>query len=125
MCIVLPYKSAINHLISLLPSPPPLDKTINLDALLIQLADAGALWYQLGEVLGVPRHTLDEIKEACAVSKQFMVEMLDAWLRLQPYPTWREVASALQVIGATELASNILMVYSTGEGVRGGGERDW
>ena len=47
-----------------------------------------------------------------------MVEMLDAWLRLQPYPTWREVASALQVIGATELASNILMVYSTGEGVR-------
>jgi len=90
------------------------DKTLNLDSLLIQLQHINSRWYHLGDTLGVPTATLDEINTQCTAD-QCMTEMLDAWLRTHTsHPTWKEVAGALRQMQQHQLANALDQVYVTG-----------
>jgi hypothetical protein len=90
------------------------DNSLNLDTLLIQIkAAATPLWYQLGEVLGIDKESLD--RYSSHPPEESIIEMLDQWLRSGPQRrTWRDVAEALKKIGLEQLASDIEKVYETG-----------
>lgn len=59
-------------------------------------------WMQLGLHLGVPKHTLERIRQQCATYGEVMckTEMLSTWLdgRVEQ-PTWAEVVSAVSRSG--------------------------
>ena len=91
-----------------------LDKSIDLNSVLIQLRDEVTQeWYKFGLSLGVPEEVMD--KYSGYPLDQCMIEMLDYWLRHhQGHPTWREVAKALEAIELHQLSAKILQVYVTG-----------
>ena len=87
----------------------------NLDNLLIQLRpEVTPHWYQLGTIIGIDKHTLDEYSKCSP--EQCLIEVLDYWLRnhYNSRPTWRDVACVLEIIQLNKLAQNILKVYETG-----------
>ena len=91
-----------------------IDDSLNLDTLLIQIRRAvTSRWYQLGKALEVDKDVLERCTNY--PPEENIVEILDQWLRNFPgRPTWRDVANALRKIGLQQLASDIEMVYETG-----------
>ena len=87
-----------------------LDKTLNLDNLLIQICDqVTPKWYQFGLAVGISKETLDEYSNI--PPEERVVEMLDLWLKdSEAAVTWRDVAGALKKIGCYRLAEKILKV---------------
>ena len=99
--------------------PSPLDESVNLDNLLIQLKQVNSMWRELGDALGLPPSILDDISgQYQSDPQQCMVEMLDSWLMRhmhQGSPTWWEVAKALRQITRSDLADALETVYTTGK----------
>ncbi len=87
--------------------------------MLIQVkAEVTPLWYEYGEVLGVPQEVLKELKGMEADNIDKLVEILDYWFRKFPRgagPTWKEVALSLKEIGLNKLAKDLMKVDTTGE----------
>ena len=92
-----------------------IDKTLNLDTLLIQIRhEVTPKWYQFGLAVGINKETLDEFSNY--TPEECIVEISDLWLRTSVTTlTWRDVADALKVTGCYRLAERILKVYKTGE----------
>ena len=69
---------------------------------------------QLGLHLGVPKHTLERIRQQCATYGEVMckTEMLSTWLdgRVEQ-PTWAEVVSAVSRSGNKRVARKIATKY--------------
>ena len=58
----------------------------------------------------MPTEFLDGLK--CYPEQEYMVEMLDYWLRHHPdQPTWKEIADAIEDIHDHNLARSIKGVY--------------
>ena len=92
-----------------------IDKTLNLDTLLIQIRhEVTPKWYQFGLAIGINKETLDEFSNF--TPEECIVEVSDLWLRTSVTTlTWRDVADALKETGCHRLAEKILKVYKTGE----------
>ena len=92
-----------------------IDKTLNLDTLLIQIRDeVTPKWYQFGLAVGINKETLDELSSF--TPEECIVEMSDLWLRTSETTViWRDVANALKEIGCYRLAEKILKIYKTGD----------
>ena len=92
-----------------------IDKTLNLDNLLIQIRhEVSPKWYQFGLAIGISKETLDEFSNF--PPEECIVEVSDLWLRTSTTTvTWRDVANALKESGCHKLAENILKVYKTGD----------
>ena len=72
--------------------PSPLDDSVNLDNLLIQLKQVNSMWRELGDALGLPPSILDDISgQYQSDPQQCMVEMLDSWLMRHRFtiPFWK------------------------------------
>ena len=94
---------------------PPCD----LNMMLIQVkAEVTPLWYEYGEMLGVPQEILNQLRAMDTDDYDKLVEILDVWFMKFPVragPSWKEVALSLREIGLNELAANIMRVYTTGK----------
>ena len=92
-----------------------IDKTLNLDTLLIQIHDeVTPKWYQFGLAVGINKETLDEFSNF--TPEECIVEISDLWLRTSETTViWRDVADALKEIGCYRLAEKILKIYKTGD----------
>ena len=91
------------------------DKTVNLDSLLIQLRlQVTAKWHQFGVAVDIPDEILEQYSSYPADER--LMEVLDYWLKNSgtPGPTWRDVAKVLSDIELHELAEGIMNVYETG-----------
>ena len=91
------------------------DKTVNLDSLLIQLRlQVTAKWHQFGIAVDIPDEILEQYSSYPADER--LMEVLDYWLKNSgtPGPTWRDVAKVLSDIELHELAGGIMNVYETG-----------
>ena len=95
-----------------------IDKTLNLDTLLIQIRhEVTPKWYQFGLAIGINKETLDEFSNF--TPEECIVEISDLWLRTSVTTlTWRDVADALKGTGCHGLAEKILKVYKTGEAIK-------
>ena len=90
-----------------------LDKSLNLDVLLIQLRPhISRKWYEFGEAVGINKEFLDKCRGY--PTEDCIVEVLDHWLRKKK-PTWKEVAEALSAIQLQDLSERIIDVYKTGK----------
>ena len=91
------------------------DKTLNLDSLLIQIRDeVTPKWYQFGLAIGINQETLDELFLNFSPD-EYIVELLDLWLRTsETTVTWSDVADGLKEIRCYQLAEK-LQVYMTGD----------
>ena len=96
-----------------------LDKSLNLDSLLIQLRPIEDHYKQFGMVAGVPTDVLGEIESSCEKDYDALVEVCDRWLRKcrdeKVTPSWRIVAEILSLIGQYQLSHDLLDVYKTGK----------
>ena len=92
-----------------------IDKTLNLDCLLIQLqSKVTHKWYEFGEALGIGTEILNRYAEC--TTDQSIIEVCDYWFRSHMgQPTWREIANALKKIKFQQLAVDIESVYETGK----------
>ena len=71
-------------------------------------------WMQLGLQLGVPKHTLEKIRQQYAMYGEVMckTEMLSTWLDSHvEEPTWAEVVSAVSRTGNKRVARKIANKY--------------
>ena len=67
-------------------------------------------WYDIGVDLKISPDTLDEIRVDYGDTKSRFREMLKVWLRrVQPHPTWSELAGALKspMVGREDLAEKL------------------
>lgn len=80
---------------------------INLDNLLIHLReDVTPKWYKLGEIIGIPKETLDKYSEH--PPEQCIIEVLDYWLMLYSDKLmWKDVAHALEELNLHQLSKKI------------------
>jgi hypothetical protein len=66
-------------------------------------------WYELGEIIGVPKETLDKFSEH--PPEQCIIEVLDYWLMLHSDKlTWKDVAHALEELNLHQLSEKILQI---------------
>ena len=90
-----------------------IDKTVNLDSLLIQLQfQVTPKWHQFGVAVGIPKEILEQYSSYPADER--LMKVLDYWLKNDGNPTWRDVAKILNDIELHELAEGIMNVYETG-----------
>ena len=84
---------------------------MNLDNLLIHLRDeVTPKWYELGEIIGVPKETLDKYSEH--PPDQCIIEILDYWLMLYSDKlTWKDVAHALKELSFHQLSEKVLQLH--------------
>ena len=84
---------------------------MNLDNLLIHLRDeVTPKWYELGEIIGVPKESLDKYSEH--PPDQCIIEVLDYWLMLyRDKLTWKDVAHALKEINFHQLSEKVLQIH--------------
>ena len=84
---------------------------MNLDNLLIHLRDeVTPKWYELGEIIGVPKETLDKYSEH--PPDQCIIEVLDYWLMLyRDKLTWKDVAHTLKEINFHQLSEKVLQIH--------------
>ena len=92
-----------------------IDKTLNLDNLLIQIRqEVAPKWYQFGLAIGIRKEILDEFSNF--PPEECIVEVSDLWLRTSENTViWTDVANVLKEIGCHRLAEKILKTYKTGE----------
>ena len=96
-----------------------LDKTLNLNTLLIQLNSISKDFRLFGSVAGISPDILHKIVDSSAAPYDGLVEVCDAWLdkchKEKTTPTWNAVADILSLIGQEKLSHDILQVYITGK----------
>ena len=63
--------------------------------------------YQLGINLGIPSYELKSIELQYPSTDRQRIEIVDLWLQRTPNPSWRDVAIALEEMGANALAEKI------------------
>ena len=95
------------------------DEQVNLANLLIQLQDeVTPKWYELGEIVGVPKEILD--KCSGHPSDQCIIEVLDYWLiHYYGQLTWKDVAHALKEINLHQLSEKILQIHEKRRKIQG------
>ena len=84
---------------------------MNLDNLLIHLRDeVTPKWHELGEIIGVPKESLDKYSEH--PPDQCIIEVLDYWLMLyHDKLTWKDVARALKELNLHQLSEKVLQIH--------------
>ena len=70
-------------------------------------------WFVLGVHLGIPPAQLHCIRHnfTLCTPLECRVEMLSAWMKLLPGPSWSRVVQALMTIGRESLAHEIALKY--------------
>lgn len=72
-------------------------------------------WYTLGQALGISHEELDRIQQGEANPFKCKTKMFKIWIREDPTATWAKIATALEEIGKSELATEVRNQY----GIRG------
>lgn len=72
-------------------------------------------WYTLGQALGISHEELDRIRQGEANPFKCKAKMFKIWIREDPTATWDKIASALEEIDKSELATEVRNQY----GIRG------
>lgn len=84
---------------------------IDLDRLVGALRKRADLWCDLSSTLKISKDQLDMISSHCQSDFDSLVEVCDAWLKMlsaeNTLPTWQAVITALDEVGAKELAEEL------------------
>ena len=64
-------------------------------------------WYSLGQALGISVQELENIQKTEANAFKCKVQMFRQWLQNDPVASWEKLATALEDINRTDLASEI------------------
>ena len=66
-------------------------------------------WFKLGRQLGLPHHTLEEVRLDYTVfgTARQRNEILQRWLTSDPAASWQTLCAALKAMGETALADHI------------------
>lgn len=72
-------------------------------------------WYTLGQALGISHEELDHIRQGEANPFKCKTKMFKIWIHEDQTATWAKIATALEEIGKSELATEVRNQY----GIRG------
>lgn len=72
-------------------------------------------WHTLGQALGISHKELDSIQQGEANPFKCKTKMFKLWIREDPTASWAKIATALEEIDKSELATEVRNQY----GIRG------
>ena len=73
-------------------------------------------WENIGVLLKIDEHILQVIKADNLESRKCLRELLKFWLkRIDPHPSWSDIAEVLEHLGEHVIASNIMLKYCGGK----------
>lgn len=94
----------------------PSDPTLTTKNLLEETRDVEVEdWYHLGWYLHASDSELNEIRRHYQNDSQCKVATLSHWVRTHPAPSWKMVATALNVMNYNRLAEEVTDKYIRGE----------
>ena len=93
-----------------------IDDALDLESAIASLSGKlNGQWYAFGQSIGVATELLDELLESQngSTEEECLAELLNHWMKHHPdQPTWKELADALEEIGANSLPLRVQGIYT-------------